>query len=109
MKKRHKTSVASHIPLLPIAKDIVHRYPDHPLYVHSERVLLLNSNQKMNAYLKEIADLCGITKHLTFHIARHTYVTTVTLGNGLPIESVSKMLFRADIRTTQIGMTSGFT
>jgi len=94
---------------LAIANDIVHRYADHPFCVQSERVFLISSNQKMIVHLKEIADLCGITKHLTFHIAGHTYVTTVTLGNGILIESVSKMLFRADIRTTQIGMTSGFT
>ncbi|MFP5080714.1 tyrosine-type recombinase/integrase [Pedobacter sp. JCM 36344] len=56
----------------------------------------------MNAYLKEVADLCEIKKHLTFHISRHTFATTVTLGNGIPIESVSKMLGHTDIRTTQI-------
>ena len=55
----------------------------------------------MNAYLKEVADLCGIEKELTFHIARHTFATTVTLSNGVPIESVSKMLGHKDLRTTQ--------
>ncbi len=55
----------------------------------------------MNSYLKEIADLCGITKELTFHIARHTFATTITLSNGVPIETVSKMLGHLDIRTTQ--------
>ena len=55
----------------------------------------------MNAYLKEIADLCEITKELTFHIARHTFATTVTLSNGVPIESVSKMLGHKSIKTTQ--------
>jgi site-specific recombinase XerD len=60
------------------------------------------SNQKLNSYLKEIADLCGITKNLTFHVARHTFATTVTLTNGVPIESVSKMLGHADLKTTQI-------
>ena len=59
------------------------------------------SNQKMNAYLKEIADVCGIHKQLTFHIARHTFVTTVPLSNGIPIESVSKMLGHKKIQTTQ--------
>jgi site-specific recombinase XerD len=59
------------------------------------------SNQKMNSYLKEIADLCGITKPLTFHIARHTFATTITLNNGVPIESVSKMLGHKSIRITQ--------
>lgn len=56
----------------------------------------------MNGYLKEIADVCGITKRLTFHIARHTFATTITVSNGVPIESVSKMLGHTTIRTTQI-------
>jgi len=60
------------------------------------------SNQKMNGYLKEIADLCEITKLLTFHIARHTFATTVTLNNGVPIESVAKMIGHTSIKTTQI-------
>jgi site-specific recombinase XerD len=55
----------------------------------------------MNSYLKEIADVCGIKKDLTFHIAQHTSATTVTLTNGVPIESVSKMLGHKNIRTTQ--------
>ena len=55
----------------------------------------------MNAYLKEIADVCGIRKYLTYHIARHTFATTVTLSNGVPIESVSKMLGHKNLRTTQ--------
>ena len=59
------------------------------------------SNQRMNSYLKEIADICGITKTLTFHMARHTFATTVTLSNGVPIESVSKMLGHTNIKTTQ--------
>src|ERR1700760_2451006 len=65
------------------------------------RALPILSNQKMNAYLKEIADCCGIKKHLTFHIARHTFATTVTLSNGVPIETVSKMLGHKDLKTTQ--------
>jgi site-specific recombinase XerD len=101
MKKRHKTSVAPYIPSLPIAEDIVHGHAYHPICVISERVLPVSSKQKMNAYLKEIADLCGINKQLTFHIARHAFAT-VTLGNGIPIENVSKMLGHTDIRTTQI-------
>ena len=62
----------------------------------------MKSNQKMNAYLKEIADLCGITKNLTTHTARHTFATTVTLENDVPIESVSKMLGHTKISTTQL-------
>ena len=60
------------------------------------------SNQKLNSYLKEIADLCSIKKNLTFHIARHTFATTVTLSNGVPIETVSKLLGHTKIATTQI-------
>ena len=65
-------------------------------------LLPVNSNQKMNAYLKEIATLAGISKILTFHLARHTFATTITLANGVPIESVSEMLGHKSIRTTQI-------
>jgi site-specific recombinase XerD len=56
----------------------------------------------MNAYLKEIADICGIRKNLTTHLARHTFATTITLGNGVPMETVSKMLGHSSISTTQI-------
>ena len=63
-----------------------------------DKVLPVLSNQKMNAYLKEIADVCGITKNLTFHLARHTFATTVTLAKGIPIETVSKMLGHTNIR-----------
>jgi site-specific recombinase XerD len=69
--------------------------------VKKDKVLPVLSNQKMNTYLKEMADVCGINKHLTFHIARHTFATTVTLSNGVPIESVSKMLGHKNLRTTQ--------
>ncbi len=59
------------------------------------------SNQKMNTYLKEIADACSITKKMTFHTARHTFATTVTLTNGVPIETISKMLGHRNLKTTQ--------
>lgn len=98
---RQKTKIASHIPLLPIAEDIIKKYEKHPMCVISGKLLPVLSNQKMNAYLKEIADLCEISKELTFHIARHTFATTVTLSNGVPIESVSKMLGHKSIKTTQ--------
>ena len=64
-------------------------------------VLPVFTNQRMNSYLKEIADLCGIKKRLTFHMARHTFATTITLSNGVPIETVSKMLGHTTIKTTQ--------
>src|SRR5690606_5908234 len=88
-------------PLLPYAVAIIEKYKDHPTCTQSDRVLPVLSNQKMNAYLKEIADVCKIRKLLTFHIARHTFATTVTLSNGVPIESVSKMLGHKNLKTTQ--------
>jgi site-specific recombinase XerD len=98
---RQKTNTASRIPLLSQALQIIEKYTDHPQCDAADRLLPVLSNQKMNAYLKEIADVCGITKQLTYHIARHTFATTVTLSNGVPIESVSKMLGHKNIRTTQ--------
>src|SRR3546814_19994895 len=77
------------------------RISDWSSDVCSSDLLPVISNQKMNAYLKEIAHVCGIQKPLTFHIARHTFATTVTLLNGVPIESVSRMLGHTNIKTTQ--------
>ncbi|MCU7552486.1 site-specific integrase [Chitinophagaceae bacterium LB-8] len=98
---RQKTEEPSRVPLLPIALQIIEQYKDHKNCKLGNKVLPVFSNQKMNAYLKEMADVCGIHKHLTFHIARHTFATTVTLSNGVPIESVSKMLGHKNLRTTQ--------
>lgn len=100
--KRQKTDSASRIPLLPPAFEIIKKYEDHPQVAAQDRLLPVLSNQKMNSYLKEIADVCSIDKAITFHLARHTFATTVTLSNGVPIESVSKMLGHSNIRTTQI-------
>ncbi len=99
--KRTKTDTRSNIPILPTAEAIFKKYANHPIVVNSDLLLPVSSNQKMNAYLKEIADLCEITKNLTFHLARHTFATTVTLTNGVPIESVSKMLGHKSLKTTQ--------
>jgi site-specific recombinase XerD len=99
--RRQKTDTASRIPILPMAETILLRYADHPQCRAKDTVLPILSNQKMNAYLKEIADVCGITKRLTFHIARHTFATTITLSNGVPIETVSKMLGHRNLKTTQ--------
>ncbi len=100
-KNRQKTGTPSRIPLLPTALRIIEKYSEHPQCMHQDMLLPVPSNQKVNAYLKEIADLCGINKVLTFHIARHTFATTVTLLNGVPMESVSKMLGHTNLRTTQ--------
>ena len=98
---RTKTDTRSNIPLLPIASTILEKYKDHPQVINEDKLLPILSNQKMNSYLKEIADVCEINKELTFHIARHTFATTVTLSNGVPIESVSKMLGHRNLKTTQ--------
>lgn len=100
-KNRQKTDIPSRIPLLPTALKIINQYKLHPQCIHEGRVLPVPSNQKMNAYLKEIADVCGINKQMTFHTARHTFATTVTLLNGVPMESVSKMLGHTNLKTTQ--------
>jgi site-specific recombinase XerD len=99
---RQKTDTLSRIPILPAALKVIVRYEDNPQCIVDDLLLPVMSNQKMNAYLKEIADLCGISKLLTFHIARHTFATTVTLNNGVPIESVAKMMGHTSIKTTQI-------
>ncbi|HXB42711.1 MAG TPA: site-specific integrase, partial [Puia sp.] len=98
---RKKTETLSRIPLLPVSLAILEKYADHAECIITDRLLPVLTNQKMNSYLKEIADVCGITKELTFHIARHTFATTVTLNNGVPIETVSKMLGHTNLKTTQ--------
>lgn len=98
---RQKTESASKIPILPVTQMIIDKYKNHPECINKDKLLLILTNQKMNAYLKEIADICEIEKDLTFHIARHTFATTVTLTNGVSIESVSKMLGHKNLRTTQ--------
>lgn len=96
---RQKTKTNVNVPLLPMAEKILRKYEG----CYLDGVLLpVLSNQKTNAYLKEIADICGIEKNLTFHLARHTFATTMTFGKGVPIESVSKMLGHTNIQTTQI-------
>ena len=99
--KRTKTDTRNNIPILEIPKEIIKKYSEHLDVIDSDKLLPVLSNQKMNSYLKEIADSCRITKNLTFHLARHTFATTVTLTNGVPIESVSKMLGHKSLKTTQ--------
>ncbi len=100
--KRSKTDSRSVVPLLPTSEAILSNYKDHPLTKGNGLLLPVISNQKTNAFLKEIATICKIQKNLTFHLARHTFATTVTLANGVPIESVSKMLGHQSLKTTQI-------
>jgi integrase/recombinase XerD len=99
---RQKTNNKVKIPLLPIAKELIAKYENHIKTKKTNTLFPTISNQKLNSYLKEIADLCSIKKNLTFHIARHTFATTITLSNGVPIETVSKLLGHTKIATTQI-------
>ncbi|MES2109837.1 MAG: site-specific integrase [Bacteroidota bacterium] len=98
---RKKTGSAIRLPLLPLALEIMIKYDKDPICIERGFLLPVLSNQKMNSYLKEIADACNIRKNLTFHIARHTFATTITLSNGVPIETVSKMLGHKSVKQTQ--------
>lgn len=100
-KPRQKTGEVSTIPLLDIPQKLIKKYENHPTVVSKGIVLPVISNQRMNSYLSEIATLAKVKKHLTTHIARHTFAT-MSLRNHVPIESISKMLGHSDIQTTQI-------
>lgn len=100
--KRHKTNTTVKVPLLNKSQNIVSKYEHHPITMVSGTLLPPITNEKLNLYLKEVANFCGIKKNLTFHMARHTFATTVTLTNGVPIETVSKLLGHTKLSTTQI-------
>jgi integrase len=93
---RQKTGTKANVPILPPVLKILSKYQ-----FEGDKLLPRISNQKMNAYLKEIADIIGLDKNLTWYVARHTFATTVTLGNGIKIENVSAMLGHTTIRQTQ--------
>ena len=98
--RRQKTDTLVEVPLLKIPESIIEKYKGYVL--PDDTLIPISSNQKVNAYLKEIADLCGIQKNLSYHLARHTFATTITLSKGVSMESVSKMLGHTKITTTQI-------
>jgi site-specific recombinase XerD len=87
---------------LPQAFQIIEKYRNHPQALNQGTILPVLSNQRLNSYLKEIADQCGIAKNITFHMGRHTFATTITLTNNVPVETVSKMLGHTNLKTTQI-------
>ncbi len=99
--ERQKTNTVVKLPLLPAAQTILDKYQHHPKCLNAGFCLPILSNQKMNEYLKEISTLCDLDIDLTFHAARHTFATTVTLANGVPLETVSKMLGHTSVRMTQ--------
>ena len=94
---RQKTGIRANVPVLPQALKIINKYQ----FSEEGGIIPKISNQKMNAYLKEIADILEINKNLTWYTARHTFATTVTLGNGIKIENVSAMLGHTNIKQTQ--------
>ncbi|WP_282085249.1 site-specific integrase [Aquimarina algiphila] len=102
MTERKKTGIPVKIPILPVVASLISKYQDHPRTEFRNGLMPHISNQKLNSYLKEVADKCNISKNLTFHMARHTFATTITLSNGVPIETVSKLLGHTKIVTTQI-------
>ena len=100
-KKRQKTNNMCNIPLLEIPQQILEKYKEHPTCIKNGTLLPVPCNQKMNAYLKEIADICGIEKELTTHTGRHSYATSVCLANGVSMENVAKMLGHSDTKMTR--------
>lgn len=100
--QRQKTGNSVQVPLLHKAKNLINQYASDPRAQLHNRLFPKISNQKMNAYLKELAELAKIEKNVTFHMARHTFATTITLSNGVPIETISKMLGHHKLATTQI-------
>jgi len=98
---RQKTETPSRIPLLPFALELLSKYEHHPKCCNTGMVFPVLSNQKMNEYIKEIGNLCCIKKKLSCHTARHTFATTITLSNGVPIETVADMLGHKNLKQTQ--------
>jgi site-specific recombinase XerD len=88
--------------LLPKAMEIIDKYKSNASLLENGRLLPIYSNQMINRTLRDIANACGIRKKVTFHVARHTFATAITLSNGVPIETVSKLLGHTKLSTTQI-------
>ncbi len=97
--RREKSEQPVKVPLLAKALAILEKYKEYDV---TNKLLPVYSNQKINAYIREVVKRCKIDKHISFHVARHTFATTVTLSNGVPIETVSKLLGHSKLSTTQI-------
>ncbi|MFC4677006.1 site-specific integrase [Dysgonomonas termitidis] len=100
-KERHKTGIMCNVPLLDVPLEIIEKYKGHPLSQKRGILLPVLSNQKCNAYLKEIADCCGIKKNLSTHTGRHTFCSVVTLANNVSLENIAKMVGHTNTRMTQ--------
>lgn len=100
-KERHKTGIMCNVPLIDVPLEIIEKYKDHPLCQKRGILLPVLSNQKMNSYLKEIADCCGIKKKLSTHTGRHTFCSVVTLANNVSLENIAKMVGHTNTRMTQ--------
>ncbi|MDR2036669.1 MAG: site-specific integrase [Bacteroidales bacterium] len=100
-KKRQKTGNMCNIPLLDPAREILNRYKNHPTCIEKGVLLPMLCNQKYNAYLKELAAICGINKEISSHTGRHSFATSVALANGVSIENVAKMLGHSDTKMTR--------
>lgn len=99
--KRQKTGVKTNVLVIPPLKRIIEKYKDDPECIEGDRLVPNRSNTNMNAYLKEIADLCGIAKNLTWYVGRHTFATTVALANNIPMEVISQIMGHKRITQTQ--------
>lgn len=102
VKPRQKTGITELVPIFQPAMRILLKYKELEQSERRKMLLPVPSNQKVNAYLKELGDICVILINLTFHMARHTFASTVALDYGVPIDSVSKMVGHRSIKTTQI-------
>jgi len=98
---RQKTKVRTNVLVIPPLKRIIEKYRNDPECVEDDRLVPNRSNSNMNAYLKEIADLCDIDKNLTWYVGRHTFATTVALANGIPMEVISQIMGHKRITQTQ--------
>lgn len=98
-KERGKTKVNETVPILPIVQELIAKYATHPYCLEKKCLIPINSNARYNAYLKELAVICGINRELNTHLARHTFADMM-LNNGVPLEDVSKMLGHKNLRTT---------
>lgn len=106
---RHKTNTPCYIPVLPIVQRIIEKYKHDPECIIKNKLLPVPSNQRMNGYLKEIADICGVRKNIQTHLGRYYFVNVVALSNGIPIDTIQNLVGHTKISTTQTYMKTNLT